>query len=78
MRLSSNQPNNAPTAKKIESRVESNVSAGTNNPKPLCFNCKSDEHLLLDCTAPFDRIFCFRCGRENVRAPECTCRKPKN
>lgn len=45
--------------------------------KPTCYNCKSELHRLVDCGEPISRIFCFRCGREGVRAPNCTC-GPKN
>lgn len=45
--------------------------------KPTCYNCKSEQHRLIDCDEPITRIFCFRCGKEGVRAPNCTC-MPKN
>lgn len=38
-----------------------------------CYNCKSESHRLIDCSEPITRIFCFRCGKEGVRAPNCTC-----
>lgn len=42
-----------------------------------CYNCKAESHRLVDCGEPITRIFCFRCGREGVRAPNCSC-GPKN
>ncbi|RYE18040.1 MAG: hypothetical protein EOP45_14750, partial [Sphingobacteriaceae bacterium] len=40
-----------------------------------CFNCLEMGHGFTDCPAPVTRIFCFRCGREGVVAPECGCRQ---
>ena len=72
------KPTSATAAKDSEVGIQPNTTVETRKPKLLCYNCKSDEHLLLDCTTPIDRVFCFRCGNEGVRAPECSCRRPKN
>lgn len=52
-------------------------SKETQTRKATCFNCKSEQHRLVDCEEPITRIFCFRCGKEGARAPNCTC-GPKN
>lgn len=49
----------------------------TQTRKTACYNCQSELHRLMDCEEPITRIFCFRCGREGVRALNCTC-NPKN
>lgn len=50
--------------------------------KSVCYNCKSNQHYFNDCDKPIDRIFCLRCGKEEVLAPNCECKKireqPKN
>lgn len=54
--------------------------ASEGNDKPLrCFNCKETGHLFIDCNRAVERKFCFRCGYEDVIAPECpNCNTPKN
>lgn len=43
-----------------------------------CYNCKSESHRFYDCDSPISRVFCFRCGRENVLSPNCICKHSKN
>lgn len=52
---------------------EKNESKETQTRKMACYNCKSERHRLIDCEESITRIFCFRCGNEGVRAPNCTC-----
>lgn len=60
-------------------KMEKRNGSGDNREgrKATCYNCKSELHRLVDCGEPINRIFCFRCGKEGVRAPNCTC-GPKN
>lgn len=43
--------------------------------KSTCYNCKSNQHYFNDCDQPVTRIFCFRCGKDDVLAPNCDCRR---
>lgn len=43
--------------------------------KSACYNCKSTQHYFNDCDKPVNRVFCFRCGKEDTLAPNCECRK---
>lgn len=36
----------------------------------FCHRCRVDTHSMRECPAPRD-IFCFKCGKKNVRSPEC-------
>lgn len=42
-----------------------------------CFNCHETGHGYRDCESEVERVFCFRCGKEDVKSRECDCR-PKN
>lgn len=53
-------------------RFQGTKEAGSK--KLLCFNCKSDQHRFIDCDRAVDRIFCFRCGKEEILAPQCECK----
>lgn len=45
--------------------------------KPYCHRCRVDTHYMKDCTA--ERvIFCFKCGKKDVRTPDCPVCNPKN
>lgn len=37
----------------------------------VCWNCKENGHTFLDCPVEQRRIFCYRCGLENVVCPKC-------
>lgn len=37
-----------------------------------CYNCLKFGHWFIDCPSPISRVFCFRCGKENMYATECT------
>lgn len=42
----------------------------------ICWNCKDIGHIYIDCTQDLLHKFCFGCGRENVRKPDCyNCQK---
>lgn len=51
----------------------------TSSPKTLfCPRCRDNTHNLRQCRANKDKIFCFVCGHEGVKTPECpTCNKSK-
>lgn len=45
----------------------------------ICWNCKEIGHTFFDCNEDITRKFCFGCGRENVRKPDCfNCQKRKS
>lgn len=49
------------------------------NPDIICFNCRQKGHLFKDCPQPRIRIFCFKCGKEEVKSyvcPDCKQSKP--
>lgn len=50
----------------------------TSGPKTLyCPRCRNNTHNLRQCKANKDKIFCFVCGHEGVKTPQCpTCIKP--
>lgn len=68
----------APAAQKLSTQPESKAHSESKTEGRLCFNCKSDAHLFIDCDQPFERVFCFRCGKDGVRAPDCDCKQSKN
>lgn len=37
----------------------------------VCWNCKQNGHTFVDCPVEQRRIFCYRCGLENVVSPKC-------
>lgn len=43
--------------------------------KSVCYNCKSSQHYFNDCDQAITRVFCFRCGKDDVLAPNCECKK---
>lgn len=46
----------------------------TDNKKRFCPRCRVDTHNLRQCTANKDYVFCFVCGRKDVKTPQCpTC-----
>lgn len=36
-----------------------------------CWNCGQMGHSFIDCPSPNRRVFCFKCGRDNVVTPKC-------
>lgn len=45
----------------------------------ICWNCKEMGHTFFDCNEDVTRKFCFGCGCENVRKPDCfNCQKRKS
>lgn len=43
-----------------------------------CFNCRQTGHWFMECPAERTRMFCFRCGRDDITTPECPVCSPKN
>lgn len=54
---------------------QSNAATEARQKKSVCFNCKSNQHYFNDCDQPVSRVFCFRCGKEEILAPNCECRE---
>lgn len=56
------------------------VNAIEKEKKLICWNCKQDGHMFMDCPSEKRRLFCYRCGYEDTVTPRCpTCqgnRKP--
>ena len=42
-----------------------------NSPNIICHNCKKPGHSYYQCSVVPKRIFCFRCGTDNVTTPNC-------
>lgn len=66
--------------KKVQTNVSTNKNLNTKETrygKLTCFNCFSNQHLFRDCDKPIHKMFCFRCGKENVLAPNCDCKAKK-
>lgn len=65
-----------------KSKIQSNESNEVQTKKVyLCYNCKSDQHMLYDCDKPIERTFCLRCGAEGMVTGTCShdaFRKSKN
>ena len=41
-----------------------------------CFDCKQEGHLAINCTQKSNRIFCYRCGKDNFTISTCpNCKK---
>lgn len=38
-----------------------------------CWNCHTPGHSFNDCRSPRTRMFCFRCGKDNVTTKTCVC-----
>ncbi|XP_065356327.1 uncharacterized protein LOC135950718 [Calliphora vicina] len=47
------------------------IDALATNSRYICWNCKQSGHSFMNCPSPNRRIFCFRCGRDNVVTPKC-------
>lgn len=42
----------------------------------VCWNCKDIGHIFKDCSKDLEHVFCFGCGKEDVRKPDClNCQK---
>lgn len=50
--------------------IELDIDA-MNIKSPTCFNCKKAGHNFINCTATTRRVFCYKCGRDNVVTPDC-------
>ena len=43
-------------------------------PDCVCWNCRQEGHVYMDCMASVRHIFCYKCGRPGVITPKCpTC-----
>lgn len=51
-------------------------------PKPKqemkCYNCYAKGHMFINCPVERTRVFCWRCGKEDLTTPECPKCTPKN
>ncbi|KAI8116189.1 hypothetical protein CVS40_11703 [Lucilia cuprina] len=60
------------------------VNASNSTPRQtlVCWNCRQNGHMFMDCPAEERSIFCYRCGKPDVIAPNCVnCRNrnfPRN
>lgn len=76
-------PCNAMNRSNFNGRYGNNAGRGapqtvaTETKKSQCYNCKSYQHYFHDCDKPIDRIFCFKCGKDEVLAPNCDCKKSR-
>ncbi|XP_065356323.1 uncharacterized protein LOC135950717 [Calliphora vicina] len=45
----------------------------------ICWNCKEDGHMFMDCPSQRRRLFCYKCGHDNTVTPKCpTCQGNRN
>lgn len=63
--------------KRYEHPQQNNYKVAEIIKKPYCFRCRVDTHSMKNCTAERS-VFCFRCGKKDVRIPECPVCNPKN
>lgn len=54
------------------------VSNGLSNSNVYCQRCKSFSHSYANCHRNRNVIFCFGCGKQDVKRPECTKCSPKS
>ncbi|XP_063373837.1 putative uncharacterized protein DDB_G0282133 [Cydia amplana] len=53
-------------------------TAHNNKQQPYCPRCRSNNHHIRQCTASRD-VFCFKCGKKDVKTPDCpVCNKKAN
>lgn len=43
-----------------------------------CYNCRQKGHWFMECPIERTRVFCFRCGKDDLITPECPECSPKN
>lgn len=56
---------------------EIELNKPTKNPL-ICWNCRQNGHMFMDCPSTERTLFCYRCGEPEVKAPNCSNCKSKN
>lgn len=51
-------------------RINNNNSQQRRNPL-ICWNCKEEGHVFMDCPITERTLFCYRCGKPDVISPKC-------
>lgn len=61
------------TSKKSENQPKDAEVVDSRNEEVKCHNCGEKGHLFRNCKKPRRGIFCYKCGKSEVTAKECSC-----